>query len=154
VLKSGSIRAILAVAAVATAVSAGMAAPATAAPAAPVSQTSSVAGPGLYGFGSNYYGELGDGTTTGSLSPVLVTGLPGTVKQVAAGFQMSGAVMPDGTVWTWGDDAYGQLGYPPASSIVAAPQQVPGLSGITNAPDHAPLAAGRGHAAGRTRSPS
>jgi len=41
--------------------------------------------PAVYGFGSNQWGELGNGTTTASLSPTPVAGLPGTVRQLATG---------------------------------------------------------------------
>jgi alpha-tubulin suppressor-like RCC1 family protein len=86
---------------------------------------------GVYGFGNNTYGELGDGTTTASQLPVAALGLPGTVRQVAAGFGASAALLSDGTVWTWGNNASGQLGYSTATGYVATPQKVPGLSGIT-----------------------
>jgi hypothetical protein len=54
VLRSRSARTVLAVAGMAIAVSAVMAVPAMAA----------VPGPGVFGFGLNQYGELGDGTDT------------------------------------------------------------------------------------------
>ena len=117
------------IAGVVTVVSAALAASAPAVPAA-----SAAAAPGsgqvLYAVGINSFGELGDGTTTASTSPVLVSGLPGTVTQVAAGFETSAALLADGTVWTWGNDYYAGLGYGYTGGIVSTPQQVPGLPRI------------------------
>lgn len=86
---------------------------------------------GVYGFGNNTYGELGNGTTTPSQLPAAPQGLPGTVRQVAANFGASAALLSNGTVWTWGNNASGQLGYSTTTGYVATPQQVPGLFGIT-----------------------
>jgi alpha-tubulin suppressor-like RCC1 family protein len=95
---------------------------------APVASQAAVSAPGLYTLGSNTYGELGDGTTTAvtspTTSPVLLTGLPSPVIQVAAGFEASAALLANGTVWTWGESSDG-------SGIVDTPQQVPGLPRIT-----------------------
>ena len=85
---------------------------------------------GVYGFGANSSGELGNGTTTASLSPVQPVGLPGAVRQVAAGDLASAALLSDGTVWTWGNAVLGALGYPTAADNVTVPRQVPGLSGV------------------------
>lgn len=65
----------------------------------------------LLAWGSNDRGQLGDGTTTQRLVPVVVPGLT-SVKSVAASYsgRFSVAVSADGTVFTWGDNYYGQLG--------------------------------------------
>lgn len=99
--------------------------------AAPVASQAAVSTSGLYGFGSNTYGELGDGTTTASTSPVLLSGLPSPVVQVAAGYKTSAALLANGTVWTWGENYYGWLGYGYTSGVVDTPHQVPGLPRIT-----------------------
>jgi len=62
----------------------------------------------VWAWGSNRYGQLGDGTFQDRLSPVQVPGLSG-VTAVAAGSCHSVAVTASG-VWTWGADYYGQLG--------------------------------------------
>ncbi|MCD1260078.1 S8 family serine peptidase [Paenibacillus athensensis] len=61
-------------------------------------------------WGSNAYGQIGDGTT-GSMKKVAVT-VPGlaSVIQVAAGDGYSLALKTDGTVWAWGQNGQGQLG--------------------------------------------
>ena len=59
------------------------------------------------------------------------SGPPGTVSQLSTGLRSSGALMADGTVWTWGNNHYNQLGYDTGGAAVTTPSQVPGLSGIT-----------------------
>ena len=64
-------------------------------------------------WGANYYGELGDGTTTNSLTSVLVSGL-NNVSQIALGSYHScgliGSGPEAGLVRCWGRNNYSQLG--------------------------------------------
>ena len=68
----------------------------------------------IYSWGQNFYGELGNGTATASLTPVLVsmptlsTGV--TISAVAAGSYHSLALASDGTVYAWGHNVTGELG--------------------------------------------
>ena len=62
----------------------------------------------LWCWGSNEFGNLGDGTTTGSLVPVEVP--IGSVSAVAMGFDHACAIKTDGTLWCWGRNDGGQLG--------------------------------------------
>ncbi|MCX8672706.1 InlB B-repeat-containing protein [Bifidobacterium sp. B4079] len=69
----------------------------------------------LYTWGSNTYGQLGDGTTNSRSTPVLVgkpQGAPDgfTWKQTSLGDQHSAAIGSDGNLYTWGYNNYGQLG--------------------------------------------
>jgi alpha-tubulin suppressor-like RCC1 family protein len=88
--------------------------------------------PVLYGFGTNQFGELGNGTTsaTPSLSPTPAAALPGTIVQLATGLRSSAALLADGSLWTWGQDNEGQLGYGTNGGLVTTPTRVPGLSGV------------------------
>ncbi|MCU0686288.1 MAG: hypothetical protein MUF34_29255, partial [Polyangiaceae bacterium] len=64
--------------------------------------TCAVAGGGAYCWGSNDYGELGDGTREGSSEPVAVTGLDADVVGVAAGGTHACALTAAGAVKCWG----------------------------------------------------
>jgi len=95
----------------------------------------------VWSWGNNNSGQLGNGDTTvvQRFSPGLVIGLtdvvdisaskgagPGSISGVAA--QHSLAVRRDGSVWSWGRNANGQLG-DGTTTDRATPVQVPGLSG-------------------------
>lgn len=61
-------------------------------------------------WGNNMNGQLGDGSNTNRLTPVLVAGLGGSATAVAAGYNHSAALLADGSVRTWGNNGSGQLG--------------------------------------------
>ncbi|MCC6251570.1 MAG: T9SS type A sorting domain-containing protein [Bacteroidia bacterium] len=64
----------------------------------------------VWAWGDNQYGQIGNGNTgTDVTSPIMVNGLNNVVK-ISAGRFFSLAVKNDGTVWTWGQNQYGQLG--------------------------------------------
>ncbi|HEX8284916.1 MAG TPA: S8 family serine peptidase [Pyrinomonadaceae bacterium] len=69
----------------------------------------------LWGWGSNYYGNTHTGvlglpaSSFSTPTPVQIGGITG-VAAVAAGGTHVVAVKTDGTVWTWGNDQFGQLG--------------------------------------------
>jgi alpha-tubulin suppressor-like RCC1 family protein len=65
---------------------------------------------GIKCWGTNYAGELGDGTTNYSHTPVDVSGLTRGVVALAAGDQLTCAVTAQGGVKCWGGNAYGELG--------------------------------------------
>ncbi|MGY3088213.1 alpha-tubulin suppressor-like RCC1 family protein [Hymenobacter sp. UYAg731] len=65
----------------------------------------------LYTWGNNYGGQLGNGTVTGQLTPVRV-GPPAGLRwvQVSVGYKHMLAICSDGSLYSWGDNYYGQLG--------------------------------------------
>ena len=63
----------------------------------------------LIAWGANHRGQLGNGTTTDSSTPVEVSDLVG-VRDTAAGHSYSLALKDDGTVLAWGYNNSGQLG--------------------------------------------
>jgi alpha-tubulin suppressor-like RCC1 family protein len=84
-----------------------------------------------WAWGDNSYGELGNGTTINSHTPVQVSGLSG-VTAVAANLDggYSLAMKSDGTAWAWGYNSQGQLGNGTTTDS-HTPVQVSGLSGVT-----------------------
>jgi alpha-tubulin suppressor-like RCC1 family protein len=80
-------------------------------------------------FGSNYFGELGDGTTNNSKMPVKAAAISGA-KQIATGAELSCAVLSNGSVSCWGLNDQGQLGQGDVDKLIhPAPVTVPGLDG-------------------------
>jgi hypothetical protein len=64
---------------------------------------------GLWAWGYNWGGQLGDGTTENRSSPVKIKS--GThFASVSAGYDHSLAIDDDGGLWAWGSNGRGQLG--------------------------------------------
>lgn len=81
-------------------------------------------------WGRNTYGQLGNGTTTDSRSPVTVSGIS-TAVAVTAGKYHTCAVLSDGSGRCWGRNTNGQLG-DGTSTDRRTPVVVSGLGGITS----------------------
>lgn len=82
----------------------------------------------VWAWGDNISGQIGNGTTgTDVKSPVQVSGLTNVVS-ISAGRFFSLAVKNDGTIWTWGENLYGQLG-DGTTADKNVPVQVSGLIG-------------------------
>lgn len=85
----------------------------------------------LWTWGSNQEGQLGAETQETGVdregNQVAVSGTSlavlEDVRSVAAGGDFTVALKTDGTLWTWGDNLYGQLGDGTLNSV-SAPQQV------------------------------
>lgn len=88
---------------------------------------------GVKCWGSNSSGQLGDGTTTSSIYPVTVTGLPGTVTDLSAGGSTTCAVTSAGGAYCWGySGPYGLIGDGGTENRLT-PTLVSGLSsGVTS----------------------
>lgn len=61
----------------------------------------------LWTWGSNTYGQLGDGTTMAKNRPVRIGS---DYVAISAGAAYSLALKKDSTLWAWGSNSYGELG--------------------------------------------
>jgi alpha-tubulin suppressor-like RCC1 family protein len=85
----------------------------------------------LYSWGDNAQGQVSGSFTSPQPLPVQVTGFTGgtTVTAVAGGARHSIALLSNGAVWTWGENARGQLGRGTCCANQSAPGKVTALSG-------------------------
>jgi alpha-tubulin suppressor-like RCC1 family protein len=79
-------------------------------------------------WGYNDQGELGNGTTTATLNPIVATGLEKGVKAISASRYQTCALTSAGTVLCWGVNLNGSLGIPGnRQSSIKVPTAIPGL---------------------------
>ena len=81
----------------------------------------------LWGWGNNFYGELGDGTTDNKLVPQKLD-ISG-VRSISAGGHYAIAMKYDGTLWAWGYNANSNLG-DGTTTTRYKPTQILSLSGV------------------------
>ncbi|MCX7711691.1 MAG: FecR domain-containing protein [Clostridia bacterium] len=92
----------------------------------------------IWAWGLNNKGQLGigsPGTISQTTEPTQVLGYGGTgnllnISAVEAGEYFTAALKSDGTIWTWGDNSYGQLGVSTGTTSRSFPGQVAGLFNI------------------------
>jgi alpha-tubulin suppressor-like RCC1 family protein len=84
----------------------------------------------LWTWGSNYYGQLGNGTNSASASATSPnpTQISGSYLQLAAGIYHSIALRANGSLYTWGSNDQGQLGVSQnfGSGLINSPTLVAG----------------------------
>lgn len=95
-------------------------------------------------WGSNEFGQLGNGGTANVTSPVQVVGLASSAVSIAAGSESTCALTSLGTVWCWGDNSNGQLGNGTFTQSTV-PVQVMDSTGSAPLTDVARIAAGQSH---------
>ena len=86
----------------------------------------------VWAWGRNEDGQLGDGSTTISLTPVRVAGLGGITAISAGGSHSLAFRESDGKVWAWGSNSSRQLGLPSTTTFSATPVEVGGLAAIAS----------------------
>ena len=64
----------------------------------------------LWAWGANYYGAIGDGTTTNATTGPEQIGTATNWIDVAGGYYQSMGITADGKLWGWGDNSLGELG--------------------------------------------
>lgn len=74
----------------------------------------------VWAWGTNNYGQLGNGNTTLQKSPIQTVGLTNVIA-IAAGAYHSLALKADGTVWGWGYNSQSQVG----NGTITTPQTKP-----------------------------
>lgn len=85
-------------------------------------------------WGNNNYWRMGIGENNSSFSttsPVIIPTL-NNIVQIRAGLKNGIALRSDGTVWTWGENDDGQLGYGTGGQSVKLATQVPNLSNVSS----------------------
>jgi len=98
----------------------------------------------VWAWGFNSQGQLGDGTDKSRSTPAQVNNLTKITAVAAGGGFQSGhslALKSDGTVWAWGDNFSGQLGFDPSGDYFyeITPVQISNLDKI------AAVSAGHGY---------
>lgn len=101
-------------------------------------------GGGVKCWGGNYYGQLGDNSTTQRLAAADALGLTGGVAAISAGQGHSCALTTGGGVKCWGDNSGGQLGDSSTTQRLLAVDVTGLTSGI------AAISAGAGHSCALT----
>ena len=96
----------------------------------------------LWGWGYNGSGRIGNNSTVAVSSPVSVVGGFTDWTQASGGTSHTVALRSNGTVWTWGSNAVGELG---DNTVVAKSSPVSVVGGFT---DWCQVSAGNSHNAG------
>jgi alpha-tubulin suppressor-like RCC1 family protein len=97
---------------------------------------------GVYAWGHNRYGQIGNGIDNDNPTPFLLSNI-NSVTAIAAGMAHSLALKSDGTVWMWGHNGNGNLG--DGTNSVGRPTAVPGPNGAGILSDMVAIAAGGFH---------
>jgi alpha-tubulin suppressor-like RCC1 family protein len=93
----------------------------------------------VWTWGNNSVGQLGDGTTTSSATPVQVSGINvPSVTAISAGGAFSMVLGSDGSIWGWGANSDGELGNGTTTSELRPAEILDGaVTGISAGQSHA-----------------
>jgi len=83
----------------------------------------------LWTWGVNSFGQLGDNTTTGRITPVTTFAGGTNWKQVSCAGYHTSAIKTDGTLWVWGSNYFAKLGI---NDTTNRPTPVTTFAGGTN----------------------
>jgi alpha-tubulin suppressor-like RCC1 family protein len=75
----------------------------------------------LWSWGGNHHGQLGIGTTGKEPGPLAQVGNDTDWTEIAAGYSHNLALKQDGSLWGWGINAHGQLGWKEEVQSAPAP---------------------------------
>ena len=89
----------------------------------------------LWGWGANYYGQLGDGSSAydSQYTPVKILD---NVAAVSAGYNHTMAIKSDGSLWAWGYNSSGQLGDGTYQERSAPVKIMDGVSAVSAGDSH------------------
>ena len=82
---------------------------------------------GLFAWGENSKGQLGQNTVVSHSSPVQIPGATWIKLSDGMSMRSSSAIKTDGTLWTWGENSQGQLGHNNKTKY-SSPVQIPGTT--------------------------
>ena len=79
---------------------------------------------GLYAWGNNILGQVGNGKTDNVLTPHKVEGIDGNIKEVITnGVDITVYVLTDTGLYAWGNNSYGQVGNGASGNNVLTPHK-------------------------------
>lgn len=78
----------------------------------------------LWMWGDNFWGQTSQATTTTPITSPTQVGSDTTWRQVSMGFGQTVALKTNGTMWSWGDNAKGQLGNGTIGNPIITPTQI------------------------------
>jgi alpha-tubulin suppressor-like RCC1 family protein len=84
---------------------------------------------GSQGAASQGSGAIGDGSIVSKSSPVQTISGGTNWKKITASYSTSAAIKQDGTLWVWGNNAFGQLG---TNDIISRSSPIQTISSGTN----------------------
>jgi alpha-tubulin suppressor-like RCC1 family protein len=86
----------------------------------------------LWGWGSNYFAQLGDNTTVRKSSPIQTIAGGTNWSSVSCGYAHTAAIKTDGTLWAWGSNSYNATGELGDNTTIDKSSPVQTIAGGTN----------------------